>query len=134
MGIRGTTGYALEQVATVNANAGNVTMSFAAVADPGTDRVGEYDLIDQFGNVVAIIGQAGIWTNVPLQSANLPPTSPNTDDRVELRDRATADSGSRSDPQFHRQSDPNSAIGPQQPRQLDAAEPAQPSAATPPAK
>ena len=34
MGIRGTTGYALQQVATVNANAGNVTMSFAVVADP----------------------------------------------------------------------------------------------------
>ena len=34
MGIRGTTGYALQQVATVNANLGNVTMSFAVVADP----------------------------------------------------------------------------------------------------
>ena len=58
MGIRGTTGYALEQVAAINANAGNVTMSFA-VADPGSDRVGQYDLIDQFGNVVAQVGRAG---------------------------------------------------------------------------
>jgi len=74
MGIRGTTGYALEQVATVNANLGNVTMSFAVVADPGTDRVGQYDLIDQFGNVVAVVGQAGIWTNVSWLSANSPPT------------------------------------------------------------
>ena len=73
MGIRGTTGYALEQVATVNANVGNVTMSFAVVADPGTDRVGQYDLIDQFGNVVAQIGRAGIWTNVQFQGANLSP-------------------------------------------------------------
>ena len=73
MGIRGTTGYALEQVATVNANVGNVTMSFAVVADPGTDRVGQYDLIDQFGNVVARIGQAGVWTNLSFQGANQSP-------------------------------------------------------------
>ena len=73
MGIRGTTGYALEQVATVNANVGNVTMSFAVVADPGTNRVGQYDLIDQFGNVVAQIGQAGVWTNVSFQGANQSP-------------------------------------------------------------
>ena len=73
MGIRGTTGYALQQVATVNANVGNVTMSFAVVADPGTDRVGQYDLIDQFGNVVAQIGQAGVWTNVSFQGANQSP-------------------------------------------------------------
>ena len=74
MGIRGTTGYALEQVATVNANAGNVTMSFAVVADPGSDRVGQYDLIDQFGNVVAQVGRTGIWTNVQFQGPNLSPT------------------------------------------------------------
>ena len=74
MGIRGTTGYALEQVAAVNANLGNVTMSFAVVADPGTDRVGQYDLIDQFGNVVAVVGRAGVWTNVSFQGANLPPS------------------------------------------------------------
>jgi hypothetical protein len=74
MGIRGTTGYALEQVAAVNANAGNVTMSFAVVADPGSDRVGLYDLIDQFGNVVAQVGRAGIWTNVQYQGASQPPS------------------------------------------------------------
>ena len=74
MGIRGTTGYALEQVAAINANAGNVTMSFAVVADPGSDRVGQYDLIDQFGNVVAQVGRAGIWTNVQFQGPNLSPT------------------------------------------------------------
>ena len=73
MGIRGTTGYALEQVATVNANLGNVTMSFAVVADPGTDRVGEYELIDQFGNVVARIGRAGEWTDVSWRGANSTP-------------------------------------------------------------
>ena len=74
MGIRGTTGYALEQVAAINANAGNVTMSFAVVADPGSDRVGQYDLIDQFGNVVAQVGRTGIWTNVQFQGPNLSPT------------------------------------------------------------
>ena len=74
MGIRGTTGYALEQVAAISANAGNVTMSFAVVADPGSGRVGQYDLIDQFGNVVAQVGRAGIWTNVQFQGPNLSPT------------------------------------------------------------
>ena len=73
MGIRGTTGYALQQVATVNANLGNVTMSFAVVADPGTDRVGEYELIDQFGNVVARVGRAGEWTDVSWRGANSTP-------------------------------------------------------------
>ena len=73
MGIRGTTGYALQQVATVNANAGNVTMSFAVVADPGSDRVGAYVLIDQFGNEVAV-DRAGIWTTLSWDGGNRPPT------------------------------------------------------------
>ncbi len=73
MGIRGTTGYALQQVATVSANAGNVTMSFAVVADPGTDRVGAYVLIDQFGNEVAV-DRAGIWTTLSWDGGNRPPT------------------------------------------------------------
>ena len=73
MGIRGTTGYALQQVATVSANAGNVTMSFAVVADPGSDRVGAYVLIDQFGNEVAV-DHAGIWTTLSWDGGNRPPT------------------------------------------------------------
>ncbi len=73
MGIRGTTGYALQQVATVSANAGNVTMSFAVVADPGSDRVGAYVLIDQFGNEVAV-DRAGIWTTLSWDGGNTPPT------------------------------------------------------------
>ena len=73
MGIRGTTGYALQQVATVSANAGNVTMSFAVVADPGSDRIGAYVLIDQFGNEVAV-DHAGIWTTLSWDGGNRPPT------------------------------------------------------------
>jgi large repetitive protein len=73
MGIRGTAGYALEQVATVTANVGNVSFSFAVVADPGTDHVGSYVLIDQFGNEVAV-NQAGLWTNVVWNGANTPPS------------------------------------------------------------
>ena len=121
MGIRGTTGYALQQVATVSANAGNVTMSFAVVADPGSDRVGAYVLIDQFGNEVAV-DRAGIWTTLSWDGGNRPPTvQPGSDDGVKFRDRAGTGSGAGSDPQQHQQSEPKSAIGPQQPRQLDAA-------------
>ena len=73
VGIRGTAGYALEQVAAVTANVGNVTFTFAVVADPGTDHVGSYVLIDQFGNEVAV-NQAGIWTNVSLNDPTAPPS------------------------------------------------------------
>ena len=102
MGIRGTTGYALEQVAAINANAGNVTMSFAVVADPGSDRVGQYDLIDQFGNVVAQVGRAGILDQravsgpEPVADRDHP-----ADDRGKLRDRASTGPGAGSDPQQH---------------------------------
>ena len=123
MGIRGTTGYALQQVAAVNANVGNVTMSFAVVADPGGNgRVGAYVVIDQFGNEVAV-DRAGIWTTLSLNGPNQPPTvNRAADDGGELRDRAGAGSGAGSDPQQHQQSQSKSAIGPQQSRQLDAAD------------
>ena len=70
MGIRGTTGYAVQQV---TANLGSVTMSFAVVADPGTDRVGAYVLIDQFGNEVAV-DRAGEWTTLSWNGPNAPPS------------------------------------------------------------
>ena len=70
MGIRGTTGYAVQQV---TANLGNVTMSFAVVADPGTSRVGTYVLIDQFGNEVAV-DRAGEWTTLSWNGPNAPPS------------------------------------------------------------
>ena len=74
MGIRGTTGYALQQIAAVNANVGNVTMAFAVVADPGGNgRVGAYVVIDQFGNEVAV-DRAGIWTTLSWDGGNRPPT------------------------------------------------------------
>ena len=48
-------------------------MSFAVVADPGSDRVGAYVLIDQFGNEVAV-DRAGIWTTLSWDGGNRPPT------------------------------------------------------------
>ena len=73
MGIRGTTGYALQQVATVNANLGNVSMSFALIANPDDGHLGQYELIDQFGNVIAQVGRTGVWTNVSFQGPNQSP-------------------------------------------------------------
>jgi hypothetical protein len=72
MGIRGTTGY-VEQVATISATLGNVTYSFAVTEDYGTGRVGQYDLIDQNGNVIATVSQNGYITYVSPQGPNLPP-------------------------------------------------------------
>jgi FecR protein len=72
MGIRGTAGYALQQVATISADVGNVKMTFAVVADPGTDHVGAYTVIDQYGNEVAV-NAAGVWTTLSWNGTN-PPT------------------------------------------------------------
>jgi len=74
MGIRGTAGYALQDIATVTANLGNVTMSFALVANPDDGHVGRYELIDQFGEVVAVVGDRGIWTTLSWRSANQSPS------------------------------------------------------------
>ncbi|MGB7102285.1 MAG: hypothetical protein WBD95_26430, partial [Xanthobacteraceae bacterium] len=43
------------------------------VADPGSDRVGAYVVIDQFGNEVAV-DRAGIWTTLSWDGGNRPPT------------------------------------------------------------
>ena len=74
MGIRGTTGWVQEQVATVSANAGDVTVTFAIVPDFGTNQVGAYDLIDRAGNVVATVAASGFSTAVTMHDINLPPT------------------------------------------------------------
>ena len=121
MGIRGTTGYALQQVATVSANAGNVTMSFAVVADPGSDRVGAYVLIDQFGNEVAV-DRAGIWTTLSWDGGNRPPTV----SRAAMTAANFAIEQALVPALVQILNNINnlnskSAIGPQQPRQLDAA-------------
>ncbi len=121
MGIRGTTGYALQQVATVSANAGNVTMSFAVVADPGSDRVGAYVLIDQFGNEVAV-DRAGIWTTLSWDGGNRPPTVSRA--AMTASNFAIEQALVPALVQILNNINnltPKSAIGPQQPRQLDAA-------------
>ncbi len=74
MGIRGTTGWVMEQVATVSATVGDVTVTFAIVPDFGTNQVGAYDLIDRAGNVVATVSQAGFATTLTGQGVNLPPS------------------------------------------------------------
>jgi probable HAF family extracellular repeat protein len=67
MGIRGTTGVVEEEVATVSATQGGVTYSFAVVADFGTGVAGQFDLIDQSGNVIATVSQTGLVTYVTPQ-------------------------------------------------------------------
>ncbi len=74
MGIRGTTGWVMEQVATVSATAGNVTVTFAIVPDFGTNRVGAYDLIDRNGNVVATVSEAGLAATLTGNGVNQPPS------------------------------------------------------------
>jgi len=79
MGIRGTTGFVQEQVATITANVGNVTYSFAVVEDYATHRVGSYEAVDNnpnsptYGQVVALVSQNGFLTFVTPQGPNLPP-------------------------------------------------------------
>ena len=60
MGIRGTTGWVQQQIGTITATVGNVTYSFAVVADFGTNTNGLYDLIDHNGNVIATVSQTGL--------------------------------------------------------------------------
>ena len=83
MGIRGTTGWVQEQaVATVTATAGNETYTFAVVPDPGTGRVGQYDLIQRFvapdgtvtyGSVIATVSQNGLVTTLSPNGVGQPP-------------------------------------------------------------
>ncbi len=73
VGVRGTTGWVQEQVATVAANLGNVTYSFAVVNDFGTNTHGQYDLIDRSGNVIATVSQTGFVTNVTPQGPGVAP-------------------------------------------------------------
>jgi hypothetical protein len=61
MGIRGTTGV-VQEVATITANAGGQTYSFAVVPDFGTGVTGVYDLYDAQGNLVATVSQNGYVT------------------------------------------------------------------------
>ena len=79
MGIRGTTGW-VQEVATISANVGNATYTFAVTADYGTNQSGIYDLIDQSGNVIATVSQSGFLTLVTpqLNASPLVTTQPMT--------------------------------------------------------
>ena len=72
MGIRGTTGY-VQEAATISANSGNVSYSYVIVDDYGSTNHGQYDLIDQSGNVVATVSQTEYITYVTPQGIGLPP-------------------------------------------------------------
>ena len=72
MGIRGTTGW-VQQVATITANAGTNTYTFAVVPDYGTNQSGQYDLIDRQGNVLATVSQPGFVTAINPQGIGVAP-------------------------------------------------------------
>jgi hypothetical protein len=73
MGIRGTTGWVEEQVATITANVGNVASSFAVAKDFGVGTNGLYDLFDQNGDVIATVAQTGYLTFVTPQGPGQAP-------------------------------------------------------------
>ena len=73
MGIRGTTGW-VQEIATISANVGNATYSFAVTPDYGTNQSGIYDLIDQSGNVIATVSQTGFLTLVTPQGIGASPS------------------------------------------------------------
>ena len=62
MGIRGTTGWVQQQVATITANVGGVSYSFAIVNDQNTAISGIYDLIDSNGNIIFTVSEKGQLT------------------------------------------------------------------------
>ena len=73
MGIRGTTGWVMEQIATVSAQSGNVTVTFGISPDFGTNTVGAYDLIGPNGEVYATVAASEFATTLTAQGINLPP-------------------------------------------------------------
>ena len=66
MGIRGTSGWVQEQLATISVNNGQASFAFAVID-------GAYDVIDQQGNVIATVSQAGLVTYITPQGLGLPP-------------------------------------------------------------
>jgi len=72
MGIRGTTGW-VQEVATITANVGGNTYTFAVVPDYGTNQTGQYDLIDKQGNVIAAVSQPGFVTSISPQGVGVAP-------------------------------------------------------------
>ncbi len=72
MGIRGTTGW-VQEIASVTANLGNVSYSFAVVDDFNSTGHGQYDLIDANGNIIATVSQTGYVTYVTPQGVGQAP-------------------------------------------------------------
>jgi hypothetical protein len=72
MGIRGTTGW-VQEIASVTANLGNVSYSFAVVDDFNSTGHGQYDLIDANGNIIATVSQTGYVTYVTPQGIGQAP-------------------------------------------------------------
>ena len=82
MGIRGTTGWAHEDLATITANAGQGTFTFAVAPDYGSGATGYYDLVahvvdpvtGQISNiVVATVAQPGFVTTLVGNGVNAAP-------------------------------------------------------------
>ncbi len=72
MGIRGTTGW-VQEIASITANLGNVSYSFAVVDDFNSTGHGQYDLIDANGNIIATVSQTGYVTYVTPQGVGQQP-------------------------------------------------------------
>jgi probable HAF family extracellular repeat protein/uncharacterized repeat protein (TIGR03803 family) len=84
MGIRGTTGW-VQEIASITANLGNVSYSFAVVDDFNSTGHGQYDLIDANGNIIATVSQTGYVTYVTPQGVGQQPlvsTEPMTNSQV----------------------------------------------------
>ena len=84
MGIRGTTGW-VQEIATITANLGNVSYSFAVVDDFNSTGHGQYDLIDANGNIIATVSQTGYVTYVTPQGVGQQPlvsTAPMTNSQL----------------------------------------------------
>jgi hypothetical protein len=84
MGIRGTTGW-VQEVASITANLGNVSYSFAVVDDYNSTGHGQYDLIDANGNIIATVSQTGYVTYVTPQGIGQAPlvsTEPMTNSQL----------------------------------------------------
>ena len=118
MGIRGTTGW-VQEIASVTANLGNVSYSFAVVDDFNSTGHGQYDLIDANGNIIATVSQTGYVTYVTPQGVGQAPlVSTAADDEFAARLRAADHPAGLSDPQPHQQSESESASDPGHARQF----------------
>ena len=73
MSIHGGAVWVQEEVATISANSGQGIYSFAVGGNFGTDTHGQYDLIDQSGDVITTLLQTKLIAFVTPQGPGLPP-------------------------------------------------------------